>query len=147
MSQQEYQKLMKHKPPCQQEGYYKGMKNLIEYKEVALPGDNVNDNTDNLLVFGTGRAYGIEFFFKKSVGKLTGWIGYTLAKTERTFPDLNEGKVFAAKYDRRHDLSIVGTYKLNERWTFSAAFIYATGNTLTLPTSWYIQAMIRSHSC
>ena len=121
------------------EVYYKGMKNLIEYKEGALPGDNVNDNTDNLLVFGTGRAYGIEFFFKKSVGKLTGWIGYTLAKTERTFPDLNEGKVFAAKYDRRHDLSIVGTYKLNERWTFSAAFIYATGNTLTLPTSWYIQ--------
>ena len=121
------------------EVYYKGMKNLIEYKEGALPGDNVNDNTDNLLVFGTGRAYGIEFFFKKSVGKLTGWIGYTLAKTERTFPDLNEGKVFAAKYDRRHDLSIVGTYKLNERWTFSTAFIYATGNTLTLPTSWYIQ--------
>ncbi len=121
------------------EVYYKGMKNLIEYKEGALPGDNVNDNTDNLLVFGTGRAYGIEFFFKKSIGKLTGWIGYTLAKTERTFPDLNEGKVFAAKYDRRHDLSIVGTYKLNERWTFSTAFIYATGNTLTLPTSWYIQ--------
>jgi len=121
------------------EVYYKGMKNLIEYKEGALPGDNVNDNTDNLLVFGTGRAYGIEFFFKKSVGKLTGWIGYTLAKTERTFPDLNGGKVFAAKYDRRHDLSIVGTYKLNERWTFSTAFIYATGNTLTLPTSWYIQ--------
>jgi predicted transport protein len=121
------------------EVYYKGMKNLIEYKEGALPGDNVNDNTDNLLVFGTGRAYGIEFFFKKSIGKLTGWIGYTLAKTERTFPDLNGGKVFAAKYDRRHDLSIVGTYKLNERWTFSTAFIYATGNTLTLPTSWYIQ--------
>lgn len=121
------------------EVYYKGMKNLIEFKEGALPGDNVNDNTDNLLVFGTGRAYGIEFYIKKSVGKFTGWIGYTLAKTERTFPDLNGGKVFAAKYDRRHDLSIVGTYKLNERWTISSAFIYATGNTLTLPTSWYIQ--------
>jgi len=121
------------------EVYYKGMKNLIEFKEGALPGDNVNDNTDNLLVFGTGRAYGIELFIKKSAGKFTGWIGYTLAKTERTFPDLNGGKVFAAKYDRRHDLSIVGTYKLNERWTFSSAFIYATGNTLTLPTSWYIQ--------
>lgn len=121
------------------EVYYKGMKNLIEFKEGALPSDNVNDNTDNLLVFGTGRAYGIEFYIKKSVGKFTGWIGYTLAKTERTFPDLNGGKVFAAKYDRRHDLSIVGTYKLNERWTFSSAFIYATGNTLTLPTSWYIQ--------
>jgi hypothetical protein len=121
------------------EAYYKGMKNLIEYKEGALPGDNVNDNTDNLLVFGKGWAYGIEFFLKKSVGKFTGWIGYTWAKTERKFPDLNNGNVYPAKYDRRHDLSIVGTYKLNERWTFSSAFIYATGNTLTLPTSWYIQ--------
>jgi len=121
------------------EVYYKGMKNLIEYKEGALPGDNVNDNTDNILVFGTGQAYGIEFFIKKAFGKLTGWIGYTLAKTERKFPDLNSGNVFPAKYDRRHDLSVVAGYKLNERWTFGAAFIYATGNTLTLPTSWYVQ--------
>lgn len=121
------------------EVYYKGMKNLIEYKEGALPGDNVNDNTDNLLVFGTGQAYGIEFFIKRSFGKLTGWIGYTLAKTTRKFPDLNSGNVFPAKYDRRHDLSVVAGYKLNERLTFGAAFIYATGNTLTLPTSWYVQ--------
>ncbi len=121
------------------EVYYKGMKNLIEYKEGALPGDNVNDNTDNILVFGTGQAYGIEFFVKKAYGKLTGWIGYTLAKTDRKFPDLNGGDIFPAKYDRRHDLSIVAGYKLNERWTFGAAFIYATGNTLTLPTSWYVQ--------
>ncbi len=121
------------------EVYYKGMKNLIEYKEGALPGDNVNDNTDNILVFGTGQAYGIEFFVKKAYGKLTGWIGYTLAKTDRKFPDLNSGNIFPAKYDRRHDLSVVAGYKLNERWTFGAAFIYATGNTLTLPTSWYVQ--------
>ena len=95
--------------------YYKGLKNLIEYKEGALPGDNVNDNTDNLLVYGVGWAYGVEFFIKRSFGKLTGWIGYTLAKTERKFEDLNEGNPFPAKYDRRHDLSIVATYKLNER--------------------------------
>jgi hypothetical protein len=119
--------------------YYKGMNNLIEYKEGALPGDNINDNTDNLLVYGKGWAYGIEFFVKRTVGKFTGWIGYTWSKTERKFPDLNEGNIFPAKYDRRHDLSIVGTYKLNERWTFSSAFIFATGNTLTLPTSWYVQ--------
>jgi hypothetical protein len=121
------------------EVYYKGMKNLIEFKEGALPGDNVSDNTDNLLVFGEGWAYGIEFFFKKSVGRFTGWIGYTWAKTERRFPDINEGNIYPAKYDRRHDLSLVGTYKLNERWTFSSSFIYATGNTLTLPSSWYVQ--------
>lgn len=121
------------------EVYYKGMKNLIEFKEGALPGDNLNDNTDNLLVFGEGWAYGIEFFFKKSVGKLTGWIGYTWAKTERKFPDLNNGNVFPAKYDRRHDLTVVAGYKLNDRLTFGASFIYATGNTLTLPSSWYVQ--------
>ena len=55
------------------------------------------------------------------------------------FPDLNGGELYAAKYDRRHDLSIVGSYKMNERWTFSTSFVYATGNTLTLPSSWYVQ--------
>jgi hypothetical protein len=121
------------------EAYYKGMNNLIEYKEGALPGDNVNDNTDNLLVFGKGWSYGVELFIKRCFGKLTGWVGYTWSKTERKFEDLNEGNPFPAKYDRRHDLSIVATYKLNDRWTFGSSFIYATGNTLTLPTSWYVQ--------
>jgi hypothetical protein len=120
------------------EVYYKKMDNMIEFKEGALPGDNVNDNTDNLLVFGEGWAYGIEFFIKKNVGKFTGWIGYTWAKTDRRFPDLNEGKIFPAKYDRRHDLSVVASYKFSERWTFSTSFVYATGNTLTLPSSWYV---------
>lgn len=119
--------------------YYKGLKNLIEYKEGALPNDNVNDNTDNLLVFGIGWSYGTEFFIKKKKGKFTGWIGYTWSKTERKFPDLNNGVPFPAKYDRRHDLSVILSYKLNERWVFSSAFIYATGNTLTLPSSWYVQ--------
>lgn len=121
------------------EVYYKDMRNLIEYKEGALPSDNVNDNTDNLLTFGRGWSYGAELFIKKALGKLTGWIGYTWSKTERVFEDLNDGQKFAAKYDRRHDLSIVASYELNDRWTFSSSFIYATGNTLTLPTSWYVQ--------
>ncbi|MFA7274581.1 MAG: TonB-dependent receptor [Crocinitomicaceae bacterium] len=120
------------------EVYYKGLKNLIEYKNGALPSDNVNDNTDNLLTFGTGRSFGIEFFVKRTVGKLTGWIGYTLAKTERKFEAINDGDYFPAKYDRRHDLSAVASYKLSDRWTFGAAFIYATGSTLTLPSSYYI---------
>lgn len=121
------------------ETYYKGMKNLIAYEEGALPGDNVNDNTDNLLVFGTGKSYGIEFFIKKKTGKFTGWIGYTLSKTDRFFEDLNNGDPFPAKYDRRHDLSVVASYTLSKRWVFSAAFVYATGNTMTLPSSWYVQ--------
>jgi len=121
------------------EVYYKGMKNMVEFKEGALPGDNVNDNTDNLLVFGEGWAYGVELFLKKATGKFTGWIGYTWAKTERKFPDINGGDIYPAKYDRRHDLSVVGMYKINDSWTLSGSFIYATGNTLTLPTSWYVQ--------
>jgi len=119
------------------EVYYKGMRNLIEYKEGALPQDNVNDNPDNLLVFGTGRSYGVEFFVRKNLGKLTGWIGYTLAKTERLFPDL-QPTYFPARYDRRHDLSIALTYKLSDRWTFGGVFVYASGNTMTLPVSWYL---------
>ena len=117
--------------------YYKGLKNLVEYKPGALPSDNLTDNVDNLLVFGTGKSYGIEFFVRKNVGKFTGWIGYTLAKTERYFPDI-QAIPFPAKYDRRHDLSITSTYKLNERWTFGAAYVYATGNTMTLPSNWYL---------
>ncbi|HLP54666.1 MAG TPA: TonB-dependent receptor [Fluviicola sp.] len=120
------------------EVYYKHMNNLIEYKQGALPGDNVSDNTDNLLTFGKGWSYGAEFFIKRVVGKLTGWIGYTWAKTERYFPDL-QADPFPAKYDRRHDMTVVATYELNPHWTFGMSFIYATGNTLTLPTSWYTQ--------
>lgn len=119
--------------------YYKGLDNLIEYSEGALPSDNVNDNTDNLLVFGKGWSYGAEFFLKKNSGNFTGWVGYTWSKTERQFKDLNNGDPFPAKYDRRHDLSLVGSYKIGKRWVVSGAFIYATGNTLTLPTSWYVQ--------
>ncbi len=133
-----FQNFKDNKYEASVEVYYKGMKNLIEYKQGALPSDNVNDNTDNLLVFGKGWSYGAEFFIKKATGKLTGWIGYTWAKTERLFPDLQK-EVFPAKYDRRHDLTIVAGYKLNDRWTFGASFIYASGNTLTLPNSWYVQ--------
>lgn len=118
--------------------YYKHMKNLVEFKQGALPADNVNDNTDNLLVYGTGWSYGAEFFIKRKVGKLTGWIGYTWSKTMRYFPDI-QSTPYPAKYDRRHDLTVVGIYELSDRWTFGWSFIFATGNTLTLPNSWYVQ--------
>ena len=134
-----FKNFLKNKIEASVEVYYKGMNNLIEFKEGALPDDNVQDNTDNLLVFGKGESYGIEFFVKKTYGKFTGWIGYTISKTERTFEDLNDGETFPAKYDRRHDLSVVARYKLNKRLVFSGAFIYATGNALTLPSSWYVQ--------
>lgn len=120
------------------EVYYKSMNNLIEFKEGALPQDNTQDNTDNLLTLGEGYSFGAEFFIKKTYGKLTGWLGYTLSKTERRFDAINNGEYFPAKYDRRHDLTAVANYKMSERWTFSASFVYATGNTMTLPVSWYL---------
>ncbi len=120
------------------EVYYKDMKNLIEYKEGALPEDNVKDNPDNSFTFGTGYSYGAEFFVKKRTGKLNGWVGYTLSWTNRKFPEINGGKEFPAKWDRRHDVSVALSYDLNKRWTFSTVFVFATGNTITLPISRYI---------
>lgn len=119
------------------EFYYKEMENLLEYKEGATPGDDVNNNPDNNYTFGKGWSYGGELFIKKSKGKLTGWIGYTLSWTKRKFPDLNQGKEFYAKYDRRNDISITGSYKLNKRFEFSAVWVYATGNTMTIPIGRY----------
>ena len=117
--------------------YYKDMQNLVEYAEGSQPENNLNNNTDNQLVFGNGYAYGAEFFFKKAKGNLNGWIGYTWSKNMRQFDDLNLGREFPAQFDRRHDLSIVANYRLNERWEFGAAFVYATGNAITLPVQRY----------
>ena len=120
------------------EAYYKEMTNLIEYKEGMLPEDNANSNSDDAFAFGDGDSYGIELLLKKSKGKTTGWIGYTLSKTTRYFDDVNNGVAFPAKYDRRHDLSITATHKLSEKWTLSSVFVYATGNAITLPTERYM---------
>lgn len=120
------------------EVYYKTMNNQVEYREGAQPDDDVKDNQDNNFVFGRGWSYGAEFFLKKRSGKFNGWIGYTLAWTKRQFDDLNNGKWFYAKFDRRHDLSVALVYDLNKRWTFGAIFVYATGNAVTLPQSWYL---------
>jgi len=117
------------------EVYYKDLKNQIEYREGTQPDDDVKNNQDNNFVFGKGWSYGAEFFLKKTRGKLNGWLGYTLAWTERKFPELNKGMVFPAKYDRRHDVSLALTYELNQKWTFGAVWVYATGNALTLPQS------------
>ncbi len=119
------------------EVYYKDMKNLVEYKEGAQPSEDIRNNADNNFVFGTGNSYGVELFVKKAKGEFNGWIGYTLAWTNRTFPDLNSGDRFSPKYDRRHDVSIVLTYGPNMKWTFGLIWIYATGDALTLQTERY----------
>ncbi|HEX8516113.1 MAG TPA: TonB-dependent receptor [Bacteroidia bacterium] len=120
------------------EVYYKDLQNQIEYRDGSIPGNSVNDNTDRDFVYGKGQAYGVELFVKKRVGKFNGWIGYTLSYTKRRFPDLNLGKEFYAKYDRRHDASLVLSYDLSNRWSFSMIWVYGTGNAITIPTSYFV---------
>ena len=118
------------------ETYYKIMSNQIEFK----PGAQLllNQNIEGEMIFGSGKAYGIELFFQKKMGRLTGWIGYTLSRAERTYPDMNEGKPFPYRYDRTHDISVVANYRLGKKWETSAVFVYGTGNALTLPTGRFI---------
>jgi hypothetical protein len=117
------------------EVYYKWLQNQIDYKNGAQL--LANENVESQLVYGTGRAYGLELFVKKKYGKLNGWVGYTLSRTERKFAQINEGAYFPSRQDRTHDVSLVGIYKLNERWSFSGTFIYGTGNAITFPTGKY----------
>jgi hypothetical protein len=117
------------------EFYYKTMQNQIEYKEGYTP--SIRDPEEEF-VFGKGWSYGGEFYINKSRGKLTGWIGYSLSWTWRQFPQLNGGEKFPAKYDRRHDLSVVGIYEFSPKWKLSGVFVYATGNTITLPERFYL---------
>ena len=112
--------------------YYKDL-NLIEYKENSFPEDNLNNNVDNQLTFGNGYSYGAEFFLKKRMGNFNGWIGYTYSKTMRKFDEIDNGDWFPAKYDRRNDLSVVAQYQINDRVNIGAVFVYATGNSLSLP--------------
>jgi len=116
--------------------YYKNMQNQIEYKEGYTP--TTLDDTENSFTFGKGWSYGAELFIHKVKGKFTGWLGYTLSYTWRKFPELNFGKKYPAKYDRRHDLSLVAMYELNKKWKFGATFVFATGNAVTLPQRFYI---------
>jgi hypothetical protein len=115
--------------------YYKQMQNQIEYKNAARL--IANANVESQLLFGKGRAYGLELYAKKRVGKLNGWVSYTLSRTERKFEGLNNGNYFAARQDRTHDLAIVGIYKIGKRWTLSGNYIYSTGNAVTYPAGKY----------
>jgi hypothetical protein len=118
------------------EVYYKDMRNQIEYGESAV--GNISVDVEDLFTFGRGYSTGAEFFVKKALGKFTGWIGYTLAWTWRKFPEINNGETFLARYDRRHDLSIVLMYEISKRWKVSGTFVFSSGQRTTLPTSFYL---------
>lgn len=117
------------------EAYYKWMQNQVDYKNGAQL--RANENVESQLLFGTGRAYGLEWFLKKKTGKLTGWISYTLARTERSVAGINNRNWYPARQDQTHNIAIVGIYQTNSRWTISANWVYNTGNAVTFPSGKY----------
>jgi outer membrane receptor protein involved in Fe transport len=133
----------KHKLMVSLEGYYKVMNNIIAYKEGASfldvgIGEEANSvSWQDQVTAGTGSSYGLELLVQRKVGKLTGWIGYTLSWTTLQFDELNNGESFFARYDRRHDASIVGIYEVNDKLTLSATWVYGTGQAITLPLASY----------
>ncbi|MEL7148551.1 MAG: TonB-dependent receptor, partial [Bacteroidota bacterium] len=114
------------------EAYTKEMNNLIAYREGASYF-SIDDSWEDRVTVGDGKSRGIELFVSKKKGRLTGWIGYTLSKTTRQFDELNDGKEFPYRYDRRHDLSIATVYKVKEGLELSGAWVYGSGNAITLP--------------
>jgi hypothetical protein len=116
---------------CSIEAYYKDMKNVLAYKDGVSFFGRENQWQDKV-VQGNGRAYGMEFFVQKKEGDFTGWIGYTLSWNKRTFAELNDGKEFPFQYDRRHDFKTVMVYQLSPKWSISGSWQYGTGNSITL---------------
>jgi hypothetical protein len=131
------------------EGYYKTMNNILAFKEGtnflfldASPDAIATDQTqaktwDEQVTQGKGKSYGAEFLVQRKTGKFSGWVGYTLSWNIQQFDELNGGKEFFAKYDRRHDISVVGIYHFSPKITLSGTWVYGTGNAISLPTSLY----------
>ncbi len=118
------------------ETYYKEMDDLIAYREGAS-FFNLGTDWQDKVTTGKGTSYGAEILIQKKTGKLSGWLGYTLSWTDRTFAALNNGEAYPYKYDRRHDISIVGFYEFSDRFSLASSWVYGTGNAMTLPKSSY----------
>ncbi len=122
------------------ESYYKSMNNLIEYKDGAgFMGSSTG--WEDKVNMGRGWSYGVEFLAQKTIGKTTGWLAYTWSKSERKFDkpgqEINFGRVFPAKYDRRHNISFTMNHKFNERFDLSGTWVYYSGNSGTLALQQY----------
>lgn len=114
------------------EGYWKKMNNVLEYKDGVSFLFN-SDGWENKVETGRGRAMGLELFIEKTMGKTTGWLGYTLSRSDRVFPTINAGRRFPYRYDRRHQVNLVVNHRFNEKFDLSATWNYASGGTTTIP--------------
>ncbi len=117
------------------EVYYKWMYNLLDLKDGA--NTMANDQLEGELLFGKGRAYGLEVMLKKKYGRFNGWLSYCLSRTEKQVDGVNDDNWYPARQDATHDVSIVGMYKLNNKWSLSATWVYYTGNAITFPSGKY----------
>ena len=117
------------------EVYYKDIDNIIDYRTGA--STTFNADVESELLYGDGRAYGVEFLLKKRTGKLTGWVSYTLSRSEMKFDEINTNTWFSAKQDRIHDFSIVASYRITPRLVASGTWVYFTGNAVTFPSGKY----------
>ena len=118
------------------ETYYRNMQNQIDLRNGA--NINANDKIEGELLFGKGRAYGLELMLKKKYGNLNGWIGYTWARSERKIDGINNNNWYAARQDITHDISVVAIYDLNKKWSFAASWVFNTGNAVTFPSGKYL---------
>lgn len=130
-----YRNILNERYEFSAETYYKDMRNQVDYKDGA--DVTANDKVEGELLYGDGRAYGLELFLKKKKGRFTGWISYTLSRSERKIDGINRNEWYVARQDRTHDISLVGIYELNEKWDFSATWVYYTGNAATFPSGKY----------
>jgi hypothetical protein len=117
------------------ETYYKTLQNQIDYRNGA--DIYTNKPIETQLLYGKGRAYGAEFLLKKKTGKLTGWIGYTISKSERKIDGINDNNWYNSRQDRTHDISLVSMYQLSKKWSLSANWVFSTGNAVTFPNGKY----------
>jgi hypothetical protein len=117
------------------EVYYKWMQNQIDLKNGAEL--RANEFLEGELLFGKGKAYGLELMIRKKYGRLTGWLSYTLSRTEKLIDGINDNNWYPAKQDATHDISIVGIFDLNNKWSLSATWVYNTGNAVTFPSGKY----------
>jgi hypothetical protein len=131
-----FQNLFDNQIETSVEGYYKLLNNITDYED----GTSIllNEDIESHILSGRGRSYGVEFYIKRSAGKLTGWISYTLSRTEREIENINGGDWYPARYDKTHDFSMVASYRTGDRLSLSASWVYATGNAVTFPGGKYI---------
>lgn len=115
--------------------FYSQLSNLIEYPYTVLNFNELTTLGDDIQV-GKGRSYGLELMLQKN-GRLSGWVSYTLSRSDRKFREINDYETLPAKFDRRHNLSIVASYELSSRWNIGATQVYTSGSRFTTPTSWY----------